>query len=414
MMNVTGKKGFFVGVRTRLSCLWRAVRAFFAKRDPVCYFIALLALGEVAFFVTVLALGESALLSVFFRGGADLHMDFFHSLRDAAQGAAVYSERRVIYPPLANALLWLISRALPASYLATDKTGGVLLWRYHPAAMLSLLFFTVATTVAFSLLLRREPHGKRAAWLAFLLPVSFPMLFMMERGNVVVLALLALIVYMQNYDAESALAREVGLFSLAVAAALKVYPAIFGLVLLRDRRYRDAARAAGYAFSLFLLPSFFFGGPLYAAYWLIRNTLAYSGSTAANGVGFIGMLGGSPALSRAVLLLLYLLLFAFVVVYTLKEPCRSRSFAVAGAALLTVSSIFSAYNFLLLLPALLLFLREGRLVGVRWVYFFLLSLPFYTFLPKAWQDNALIALIALLLILAAWRLWRLFSGKVRD
>ena len=56
---------------------------------------------------------------LFFRSGEDMFMDFFNSVRDAAQFARVYTERRVIYPPLANLLFLIFSRFLPASYTDT-------------------------------------------------------------------------------------------------------------------------------------------------------------------------------------------------------------------------------------------------------------------------------------------------------
>lgn len=388
---------------------WRRVRArfvgFFKTLTAVRLFLLLLAVGELSFFVAVLIGGEDAFLSVFFRRCADQYMDFFHSLRDASRGAAVYNERRVIYPPLANAVLWLIGRALPDYYLQTAKETGIALWRHIPAAMLAYLFFAVLGTVLLALFLRDEPHGKRrSTLLALLLPLSLPLLFMLERGNIVWLALLPLLLYMRYYADESPVRREIGLLALALSAALKLYPAIFGLALLRDRRYADACRAALYALLLFVLPSFFFGGPFYCVYWLVKNTLFYSGQTGSNAVGWVTALGGSVALGRVLLLAAYLLLLTFAVIYTLAEPLLWRRFAVAGAALLTLSSVFSVYNWVLLLPALLLLLRQERLKGDEWVYFLALSLPFAVFLPKAWQDNFLVALLALMLGLASLRL----------
>lgn len=382
----------------RLFCFCRRIHT-------VRLFIALLAVGELAFFVAVMLGGEDAFLAVFFRRCADQHMDFFHSLRDAAQGAAVYSERRVIYPPLANALLWLISRALPDYYLQTGKETGILLWRHVPAAMLAYLFFAVFGLVMLSLLIQGEPHKKgERTILALLLPCSLPLLFMLERGNIVLLALLPLLLYMRFYEEDNPVRREIGLLALALSAALKLYPAIFGLSLLRDRRYADALRAALYALLLFVIPSLFFGGPFFCGYWLIKNTLSYSGQTGANAVGMVTALGGSVALGRALLLTAYLLLFIFVAVYTLAEPALWRRFAVAGASLLTLSSVFSVYNWVLLLPALLLLLRKERLTGDEILHFLALSLPFALFLPKVWQDHVLIVLLATMLLLACLRL----------
>ena len=66
--------------------------------------------------------------------------------------------------------------------------------------------------------------------------------------------------------------------------------------------------------------------------------------------------------------------------------------------MLTMPSIFSSYNWLLLLPALLAFLRTERLEGINWVYFFAMSLPFFTYPTRMLQDALLVVcLVALYL-----------------
>ena len=87
---------------------------FLARRPPAVCFVLFLFFGVLTFFFCVMAGGESTFLGIFHAQGDTLFSDFFRSVRDAATGSAVYSERRVIYPPLANALFWLISRVMPS------------------------------------------------------------------------------------------------------------------------------------------------------------------------------------------------------------------------------------------------------------------------------------------------------------
>ena len=54
-------------------------------------------------------LGNGRFSDSFFLRGGDFFMDFFNSIRDAAQGSGVYSERGVIYPPMANLIFLLLS-----------------------------------------------------------------------------------------------------------------------------------------------------------------------------------------------------------------------------------------------------------------------------------------------------------------
>ncbi|MBQ3056949.1 MAG: DUF2029 domain-containing protein [Clostridia bacterium] len=366
---------------------------FLARRPPAVCFVLFLFFGVLTFFFCVMAGGESTFLGIFHAQGDTLFSDFFRSVRDAATGSAVYSERRVIYPPLANALFWLISRVMPSVYLEAPAAQWSA-WHSYPAAVLSVCLFLCLSLVLFVEVLRREPHPRPLRLLlALFLAVSFPVLFLIERGNLVLLCLAALIVYSQNYGSESAVAREVGLFALAVATALKIYPLLFGLPLLGERRWRDAAHAAIYAFLLFLIPSFFFGGPLFCAGWLVKNTLYYSGYAGRGAISLFAAWGIPATLARAVIYALYAALLLFLILSALLPRRPWKTWAFCAAALLAVPSVFSAYNWVLMLPALLAFLRTERLVGRNILWFFLMATPFFVFVPKVYQDNGLIALI---------------------
>ena len=86
--------------------------------------------------------------SIFFAGGYDCFMDFFNSVRDASLGPGVYTERGVIYPPMANLIFWLLSFLLPARYTSTDFEHR-LSWQSEPAAV---LLITLASAVGLLLL----------------------------------------------------------------------------------------------------------------------------------------------------------------------------------------------------------------------------------------------------------------------
>lgn len=384
--------------------VWRTFRAatvrFLAQRPPAVCFVLLLFFGVLTFFFCVMAGGESTFLGIFHAQGSTLFSDFFRSVRDAATGSAVYSERRVIYPPLANALFWLISRAMPAAYLEAPVALWNT-WHLYPAAVLGVTVFLGLSLVLLAHVLGREPYpAALRLLLAFFLTSSFPVLFLIERGNLVILCLAALLLFSQNYDSDSAVAREVGLLALAVATALKIYPLLFGLPLIRERRWRDVAHAATYAFLLFLVPSFFFGGPLFCAKWLVKNTVYYSNYAGRGAISQLTAWGISATLARAAIYAGYAVLLLFVILSALLQRKPFKAWALCAATLLAVPSIFSAYNWVLVLPALLTFVRTERLVGRSILWFFSMAMPFFTFVPKAYQDNGLIALIGVIIALS--------------
>ena len=366
-----------------------AFAAFVARRDPAEWFIALTLMGLFVFLLRCLIDGESALTGVLFRGGEDLFMDFFHPVRDAASGVGVYTIYGSIYPPLSNAVLFLISRVMPVGYLALPKEAAAE-WKNYPAAILCFVCFAVLSWLVLALLLGRGPWrgGKKALFLAAAL-CSFPMLFLLERGNTMPLCLAAMLVYVQNYESENKAAREGALVALAVATALKFYPVLLGLTLLADRRFRDAAHAAIYGLFCLFLPSAFYHGPI-SVFWAIRYTLGFSRAQTALSTEFMAQNGIPLRLGGAALICFYILLAVFAVVYAAAERKPWKSWMVAASVTVTMPSIFSSYNWLLYLPAMFLFFATEKLRGRNLLYFFFLTIPFFTYPPRPWQDGILV------------------------
>lgn len=368
----------------------RVLARLFSERRPAFWFGVLVAVGLFSFFLRVLLLGTEAFVGIFHRGATAPFGDFFQSVQDAARGSAAYSERRVIYPPLANAIFWLLSRAMPDAYL----TAPAARFGAYPAAILSFCAFFALSYSLLPLLLAREPHGTLRLPLAFFTVASFPMLFLLERGNLAILSLALLILFVQGYYSESPKGQELGLLALGVATALKIYPLLFALPLVRERRWRALLRVTCYAFLLFFVPSLFFGGPLFCAAMLLKNTLYYSGQAGRGALAQLIAMGLSGSLARAVIYGAYALLLLVLLFCALTFDKPYKTFGLCAAVLLTIPSIFSAYNWVLFLPALLSFFRTERLTKANTLWFFLMATPFFLYLPKPMQDNGFIALIA--------------------
>lgn len=361
--------------------LWRL-------QDPTrCFSVAVL-LGALLFLGSCLVFGHRAFVGIFHLGATDLFSDFFAAISDAARGAAAYGERGVIYPPLANLVLLLLARLLPPPLLTGDHAT---LWRQYNGAVLCYVLFA-AVTVALLFLFARRLTGSGVAALA--LCVCFPTCFLLERGNMLLLALLPLLLFCRGFDSACPARREAALVALAVAAALKVYPLLFALVLVSERRWCALGRLLGYTAVLTLLPSFCFGGPL--ALWLtVKNALSFT-ANGQNAAHFMQLLGLDAERGALVLALLYALALAVALIAALLRLPPWQLFALAATVLLCFSSIFSAYNWLLFLPALLALFENKCQHGLEKLYFWAISLPFFVYLPKPRQDNLLILLLSLL------------------
>lgn len=375
-------------------------KGLFSRRDPAELFVLAVLTCLTVFLLRVLIGGAESFISIFHLRGSDLFMDFFNSIRDASRGTGAYTERHVMYPPMANLLLWLAARMFPQAYLDTGA-AGCRTWVNYPGAIFGLLCLLAGVLLAFASVLLSEPYArKKRRLLTVAVLFSFPFVFLYERGNTVFFALIFVVIFLQNYDSESRVAREVGLLSLAFAASLKLYPAVFGAVLLTDRRYREAGRCIAYGFLMLLLPSFAFGGPV-SIVWSIKDALSYSGHTSLPFVAFLGRFGISGESVRLFLYCFYAFVLVFFTAFSFFPRRRFVTFLFGACCCLMMPSVFSAYNWVLVLPALLLFFRTEKLRGINILYYCMMVLPFFLYINKTYQDNIIIFCIAVLSLLCA-------------
>lgn len=81
-----------------------------------------------------------------------------------------------------------------------------------------------------------------------------------ERGNAVFPVCALLLLALAFKDSENKVLKELALILIAIAANFKLYPAILGLLYLKEKRYKEAFRLVLYGGLLFVLPFVFFGG----------------------------------------------------------------------------------------------------------------------------------------------------------
>ena len=85
-------------------------------------------------------------------------------------------------------------------------------------------------------------------------------MFSFERGNLIFLSAIFTLFYLVNYNSSNKVLKEAAFICLALAAALKVYPALFGILLIYERRYKEAFRVIIYGIVSSFLPFLFFHG----------------------------------------------------------------------------------------------------------------------------------------------------------
>ncbi len=186
----------------------------------------------------------------------DAFMDFFNSIRDSI-GGTPYTNK-CIYPPLAYAFYNFMYLFFPSNFIG--HTGHDL--RYSQSGLLLVIAYTFVTSICAFFLCYWLKSGttKRRALFALFIVLSNPFLFAFERANLILMSFLFLMGYFLLKDSKSRVLREISYICLAVSAAFKIYPAVFGLLLIFEKRWDDAIRCVIWGVVLFFVPFVFFEG----------------------------------------------------------------------------------------------------------------------------------------------------------
>ena len=183
----------------------------------------------------------------------DSFMDFFRLVGSNYDRPTTFS----FYPPLSIILFHLLTLLGP-DYV-WDRTGSL---KQNALALRSTLFgtqvlvlFLLSFVVLFYLVVRRfsRQKGLNHSLLIPCLFLSLPMLYALERGDIVLHAFAFTLLFLSYKDSEDRRMRELSFVFLAIAANIKYYPAIFGLLLLFERRWKESARCILYGVLIFLL-----------------------------------------------------------------------------------------------------------------------------------------------------------------
>lgn len=342
----------------------------------VCIAYAVLSKGEFIRYLTWT--GETA----------GIYPDLFESVRDAANHYPY--DWKAIYPPLIYTVLYFFSKLVPGDYVTL---GGFADASETPNGLLVGTLFLMIVTVAVCVLAAERLGLKNRGLLGLMTVLVFSpaYLFMLERGNVVILALLFLEYYTFtfNYESDDPVKRELALIALAFATCMKLYPVIFGVLLLRKDKLKEATRCIVYGLVLFIVPFFAMGG-LKEIPHLFENITKISADTIASTRGFgygfkvnvgniwgaiterLGLNGSGVELVGSILLLVVVV--QIVAVVLLAQEKWEKIYGLT--MILTLIPSFSwIYNEIyLLIPFVLYFAAHKTMKRSDWVYIILFSL----------------------------------------
>lgn len=319
----------------------------------------------------------------------DTGMDFFNSIVCTYKGVP-YTKYNTLYPPLANLFFAVLCKCVPLDQTSNWLNYDIyytMRWtnddlRVHQVTFLLFILFIIISALLFIFLV--EMILKKNDVLDKLVAVSllfgYGSLYAIERGNIILIVVPLILFFWFFKDSKNKIIGELALISLAIASGIKLYPAVFGLVLLIDKQYKKATRTLFYGIFAFIVPFFAFEGteaiPIF-----FKILFKFSGKANYNGYGLLNIYNiiylyfksfniDISFLSKPIIWCNYIiciLLLAFSFTTTKRWKC---------CLLLTLFIILvqssSEYTLTFLTVPFLAFLTEEKQININnWLYYFL-------------------------------------------
>ena len=329
-------------------------------------FIIVCSTAVLLWFADILIFGSISTQFKLFHMSADEYLaDFFNVVgycgyNDPYNCTAYSGLQEKGYPPMSYLLLRPFSKLVDMdSYY---KNNYFLSMRNEPKIALMYIIIVVLFLLVMYELIRSNIKGSanEKRLFAFLVVFSSPVIFTIERGNILLLSALASTVFVFYYNSSNPVKKEAALLSLAFAFSLKIAPAILGMLLITNKQYKEAVRSALYGILMFLLPFAFIKGGFTNIPLFIRNIRYLSNWYFGTGDCTLQAAVGSvfPFLSFWFSGPLRIVVGAYLVICSMFVKRRWEQAAMLCLALLFIPTFSAYYNLLYFIPVLVLFFNE--------------------------------------------------------
>ena len=225
-------------------------------------FTAISLIGIALFFVYGFVSGSSAFDWLVIRNDPGEHFkDYFTHVAYVADPKNLYSRATGewgTFPPFVYMLFYFLFRM-------TARDGFIPNNRFElmesDHAFTVFLYFWIFVTLLIVYTISIWIKGSHKKRLIVCLLLSTPFIGGgMERANSIMLVIPLLLIALKWRSDDSAFLREMALLLIAFCVGIKIYPAVIGLLYLKECRWKEALRLTIYGFLVFFLPFFCFGG----------------------------------------------------------------------------------------------------------------------------------------------------------
>ena len=220
------------------------------------YYLFFILCCTALYYLICIVLRGRGIQTIFVNDTNNTFMDFFNSIANA--NIDPYRDGFSNYPAMACLLYKFFMHIVPAP---VREIGSFQLRNLQQAMLVFILYNVVSLWIISATIDHKSLKLDNARYLLSLVVLSCaPMMFTLERGNLILLSFAFSVFFAFNHDSKNKLVREVAFISLAIAAAIKIYPAILGLIILKQKRYKEVFRLLIYGLIAFLAPFFYYDG----------------------------------------------------------------------------------------------------------------------------------------------------------
>lgn len=335
-------------------------------------FCGIMIFGICLFLISLLVLGLDRWKYLFYIyiNPQDSFMDFFNPIVWAGADtlAKAYQNSYNLYPPIVVTISGALGSGLGLIERRELHNFGFL--NHTPALILLGSFFFTSLSSFFALIWQKiKGNIKTKLLFCILILFSAPFLGWVERANYVIFAVIGSLFFVMYFDSSKKYLKHLALFALAVAINIKIYPAALGLLLLKEKQFKDIVYLGIYTVLLFVIFMMFVGG-VDSIFLLAKNLKINTQFVIKRGYGYAFNLTSTlkmltcilsgqefPILNKIFSLLSILILpVGAVAAYFIKS--KWKTLAILCLLMILVPQISYNYVLLFMLIPLIYFLNE--------------------------------------------------------
>lgn len=328
-------------------------------------FIVLLLFGDIIFWLMQMIVHGEWMDGYFLDNSHDTGMDYFNML--ACLDKHNPYKMQVNYPPMCFLILKFMYRFVPTSLRGEDANGFYYRELMHAQIIYVLCMFVISFCI-FELVKYSYIGSDRDKKLfACGVLLSGPFLFTLERGNLIIVSFVCLLIFINFYDSEKRWKRWCAYLALSFSAAIKIYPAFFGILIIYRKRYKEAIQTVIVGLIIFVAPCLIFGGMeifqrmflgMSAATDLQKAYGMGSNFSFSNLIKIVGAVGGNVIELNNVIRLIIPLIVCCIVYICSKEEWK-KIYSIALMCI-WIPDFSYTYTLLLFVLPLISFLRTHK------------------------------------------------------